>query len=184
MQLVKAVVLCLVQAGSLLGITLTEIQSYSLNGQAPQPPASVFNLSSKLPLSRRRLLGAHPVEPGVSIEHGESGRQQLDVQALESGSGTEGQDAGRGLVQAHPEGHADSSRAVSHHRDKADQALAIDAASSVVPDDAQVTERPVIMIRCNEGHFGVQSQGLGSTQGQPLPWDWQTACKPLSWSRH
>ena len=147
--------LCLVQAGSLLGITLTEIQAYSRNGQAAQPPASVFNLSSELPLSGRRLLGAQPVEPGLSFGHAEAGRQLLDVELLESGLDTESQDAGRGLVQAHHTGHADSSKAVSHHRDKADQALAIDAASSVVPDDAEVIERPVVMVHCNKGHLVV-----------------------------
>ena len=152
------------QAGSLLGITLTEIQSYSLNGQTPHPPASVFNLSSQLPLSRRTLLGAHPKEPGVSMDNAESGLQLLDETPLESGFGTESQDAGRGLVQAHRVGHAGSSKAVSHHRDKADQALAIDAASSVVPDDAEVTDRPVIMMHCDEGqHAGAATaSGLAS----------------------
>ena len=175
--------LCLVQAGSLLGITLTEIQSYSRNGQAAQPPASVFNLSSQLPLSRRRLLDAHLVELGLTVEQVASGRQLLDVKPLESGLGTESQDAGWGLVQAHHTGHADSRKTVSHHRDKADQALAIDAASSVVPDDAEVTERPVIMIHSDEGRAAMQSKGLGSTQGQPPAWDGQTACQPLSVGR-
>lgn len=141
----KLLFLCLVQAGSLLGVTLTEIQSYSLNGQAAQLPASVFNLTSELPLGGRRLLGAQPVEPGLGIERVGSGRQLLDGKPQGSGSSTQSQDAGRELMQPHHAGHADSSKAVSHRRDKADQALAIDAASSVVPDDAEVTERPVIM---------------------------------------
>ena len=157
----------MVQAGSLLGVTLTEIQAYSLNGQAAQPPASVFNLSSELPLSRRRLLGAHPGKPELSAEPVEPGRQLLDVNALESGLGIESQDAGRGLVQAHHTGNADSSKAVSHRRDKADQALAIDAASSVVPDDAEVTEWPVIMIHSDEGLLWCNQRDWAVLRGSP-----------------
>ena len=161
----KLLFLCLVQAGSLLGVTLTEIQSYSLNGQAAQLPASVFNLTSELPLGGRRLLGARPEEPGLGIERVRSGRQLLDGKPQGSGSSTQSQDAGRELMQPHHAGHADSSKAVSHRRDKADQALAIDAASSVVPDDAEVTERTIIMTHCDQGHFVVRFKGLGSTLG-------------------